>query len=466
MVACLTKESKRKPNPIHYFKKGTIIMKANKIFAIIMAALLAAVTFASCSGGGDNSSTNSGGSQNGSGSSQKLTIWAWDETFNIKAAEVAKELYKKDNSDADIEIVTMAQDDIVQKLHTSLSSGQTTGLPNIVLIEDYKAQNFLTAYPDALADLTDIVDENAFSEYKFAVNKVGDKIYGVPFDSGVAGLFYRTDYIEQAGYSKEDMKDLTWEKYIEIGKAVKEKTGHAMLTLDPSDIGQIRIMMQSAGSWYVKEDGQTVNIKDNQALKDGITVYKAMLDAGIVEQVSDWDSFVGAFQSGKVASVPTGCWIGSSIIKAEDQSGKWAIAPIPRLGENKDSINSSSIGGSGWYVINGVGDTSAAKDFLSKTFATSKELANQLAKDINLVSTLKSAKDTENYTAQNAFFGGQKIFEDFSNWSAQVPSVNYGLHTYAVEDIMTEAVQSIVGGADMQKTLDSAQTQAEGAVIS
>ena len=443
-------------------------MKANKIIAIIMAALLAAITFASCSGGGDTSSAGaSGGSSAGSsGGAQKITIWAWDETFNIKAAEVAKEMYQKDNPGAEIEIVTMAQDDIVQKLHTSLSSGQTSGLPSIVLIEDYKAQNFLSAYPDAFEDLTDIVDESAFMDYKFAVNKIDDKIYGVPFDSGVAGLFYRTDYVEQAGYKQEDMQDLTWEKYIEIGKAVKEKTGHAMLTLDPSDIGQIRIMMQSAGSWYVKEDGQTVDIKDNQALKDGITVYKAMLDAGIVEQVSDWDSFVSAFQSGKVASVPTGCWIGSSVIKAEDQSGKWAIAPIPRLGENKDSVNYPSIGGSGWYVIKGVGDASANKDFLSKTFATSKELANQLAKDINLVSTLKAAKDTENYEAKNDFFGGQQIFKNFSEWSEKVPAVNYGLHTYAVEDIMTEAVQSIVGGADMQETLDAAQTQAEGAVIS
>ena len=443
-------------------------MKANKIIAIIMAALLAAITFASCSGGGDTSSAGaSGGSSAGSsGGAQKITIWAWDEPFNIKAAEVAKEMYQKDNPGAEIEIVTMAQDDIVQKLHTSLSSGQTSGLPSIVLIEDYKAQNFLSAYPDAFEDLTDIVDESAFMDYKFAVNKIDDKIYGVPFDSGVAGLFYRTDYVEQAGYKQEDMQDLTWEKYIEIGKAVKEKTGHAMLTLDPSDIGQIRIMMQSAGSWYVKEDGQTVDIKDNQALKDGITVYKAMLDAGIVEQVSDWDSFVSAFQSGKVASVPTGCWIGSSVIKAEDQSGKWAIAPIPRLGENKDSVNYSSIGGSGWYVIKGVGDASANKDFLSKTFATSKELANQLAKDINLVSTLKAAKDTENYEAKNDFFGGQQIFKNFSEWSEKVPAVNYGLHTYAVEEIMTEAVQSIVGGADMQETLDAAQTQAEGAVIS
>ena len=84
----------------------------------------------------------------------------------------------------------------------------------------------------------------------------------------------------------------------------------------------------------------------------------------------------------------------------------------------------------------------------------------------NLVSTLKAAKDTENYEAKNDFFGGQQIFKNFSEWSEKVPAVNYGLHTYAVEDIMTEAVQSIVGGADMQETLDAAQTQAEGAVIS
>ena len=56
------------------------------------------------------------------------------------------------------------------------------------------------------------------------------------FDSGVAALFYRTDLIEQAGYKKEDMQNITWEKYIEIGKAVKAKTGKAMLTIDPNDL--------------------------------------------------------------------------------------------------------------------------------------------------------------------------------------------------------------------------------------
>ena len=33
-------------------------------------------------------------------------------------------------------------------------------------------------------------------------------------------------------------------------------------------------MMQSAGSWYVKADGKTVDIADNAALKEAIKVWK------------------------------------------------------------------------------------------------------------------------------------------------------------------------------------------------
>ena len=251
----------------------------------------------------------------------EITIWAWDEAFNIKAANVAKEMYAEANPDVKVNVVTMAQDDIVAKLNTSLASGSYEGLPDIVLIEDYRIQGYLKAYPDEFADLSDIVSPDDFAEYKTGVNQVDGKTYGVPFDSGVAAVFYRTDYIEEAGYTTEDMQDLTWDKYIEIGEAVKEKTGKHMLTLDPSDLGQIRMMLQSAGAWYTDEEGN-VTIKDNQALKDAITTYKKIVDSGISKQVADWDQFVGAFNSGDVASVPTGCWISPSVLKAEDQSGK------------------------------------------------------------------------------------------------------------------------------------------------
>ena len=180
-----------------------------------------------------------------------------------------------------------------------------------------------------------------------------------------------------------------------------------MLTIDPSDLNQLRIMMQSAGSWYVDADGK-VSIDNNQALRDAVEIYKQIVDADIAKQVSGWDSFIGAFQSGDVASVVNGCWLSSSIQAAEDQKGKWAIASTPRMGNNPKSINASNSGGSSWYVLDKVGNSDLAADFLKETFASSDDLMNDLVPAINLVSTLKSASSSENYNTQVEFFGGQQ----------------------------------------------------------
>lgn len=433
-------------------------MKMKKVLAILLAG---AMTLGLVACGGDSKESSS--KDTASKTEDKLTIWAWDESFNIKAANEAKDIYAKKNPDVTVEVVTMAQDDIVAKLNTSLSSGSYEGLPDIVLIEDYRIQGYLNAYLDEFADVSDIADPADFAEYKTGVNQADGKMYGVPFDSGVAAMFYRTDLIEEAGYTTDDMADLTWDKYIEIGKAVKEKTGKAMLTLDPSDLGQIRMMLQSAGAWYTDEDGK-VDIAENQALKDAITTYKKLVDSGITKTTSDWDQFVGAFNNGDVASVPTGCWISPSVMKAEDQSGSWAVAAFPKMSENADSVNASSIGGGGWYVLKNVGHEETAKEFLKETFASNVDLMNQLAADINLVGTLKAASTAENYSKGVDFYGGQEIFGDLSQWTNEVPSVNYGENTYAIEDMMTEAVQAVMNGADLDKTLSDYQTQVEAAV--
>ncbi len=430
-------------------------MRLKKVAAFAMAAVLA-FGLVGC---GSSGSSKSASSKN----SKKITVWAWDEAFNIKAAKEAAEIYKGIDKDAEINVVTMAQDDIVAKLNTSLSSKSYDGLPDVVLIEDYRIQGYLQSYEDEFYDLSSVIKNDDFAEYKTGVNNINGKVYGVPFDSGVAGLFYRTDILEQAGYKADDLKDITWEKYIEIGKKVKEKTGKYMCTLDPSDIGQIRMMLQSAGAWYTDKDGK-VTVSNNQAMKDAIKIYKDLVDAGITKQTSDWNQFVGAFNNGDVASVITGCWIAPSIKAATDQSGKWAVAAFPRMGSNSSSVNASSIGGAGWYVLKNTGNSELAADFLAKTFGSNADIMNSLAKDISLVSTLNKASDCQAYKDKDDFFGGQEVFGDLASWTAKVPSVNYGLHTYAIEDMMTEAVSAIVGGADMDKTLKSYQSKIEAAV--
>ncbi len=219
-----------------------------------MLALFTALVLTACSGGDDEGSDNSEGNDDAEGSEAsegegaELTSWAWDVNFNIAALNLALEHY--DNEEFNLEIIENAQDDIVQRLNTGLSSGTMKGMPNIVLIEDQRAQSFLQSYPDAFYAIGDYFNTEDFADYKIAPTSLDGAQYGLPFDTGVTGLFYRTDYLEEAGYSHEDLVDITWTEYIEIATDVKEKTGKAMLSLDPNDLGILRVMMQTTGVHY------------------------------------------------------------------------------------------------------------------------------------------------------------------------------------------------------------------------
>ncbi|TCN26632.1 ABC transporter substrate-binding protein [Mesobacillus foraminis] len=426
-----------------------------KYLALFLVSIL---LLAACSSGskteeasGDSKDTN------------EITVWAWDPNFNIKALEMAKEAYKAEDSELNVKIVENAQADIIQKLNTSLSSGTTKGLPNIVLIEDYRAQSFLQAYPDMFYELTDSFKAEEFADYKIAPTSLDGKNYGLPFDTGVTGLYFRTDYLEEAGYKVEDLKDMDWNKYIEIGKKVKETTGKHMLTLDPKDLGLIRTMIQSAGSWYLKEDGVTPNLAGNEALKEAFETYKAILDADLVKPVSDWSQFVAGFNSGDVATVPSGNWITASIKAEESQSGKWTVAAQPRLSNNPDSVNASNLGGSSWYVLNVPGKEKAA-EFLGKTFGSNVDFYQELNTEIGAIGTYKPAAEGEAYKAADEFFGGQKVITDFAAMTEKIPQVNYGLHTYAIEDILAVEMQNYLKGKDIDKVLEDAQAQAEAQI--
>ncbi len=383
---------------------------------------------------------------------ETMTIWAWDENFNIPAANMAIERYRQTHEDARIEVVSMSQEEAVARLKSAIVSGADNLLPDIVLIEDYRIQHFLKNYEEEFADLSEIVHQDDFASYKMGVNQINGKIYGVPFDSGVVGLFYRLDYIEAAGYREEDMENLTWEEYIAIGKAVKEATGKDMLALNPSDLPIIRMMLQSAGKWYCDKNGE-VFIADNQALEEAIGVYRDIVNAEIARPISDWSQFIGTFQSGEVASVVSGAWISSTILETEEQNGLWRVTRLPSMTRQAGAGNASSVGGSGWYIMKNSRHKAEAKRFLKETFASDKDLINQLVEAINLVSTLRSAEDSENYQKGVDFYGQQKIFSDFIQWTYEIPAVNYGADTYGMEGYVAEAIQAILAGGNIQDTL-------------
>ena len=388
---------------------------------------------------------------------EEVTVWAWDPNFNVAIMEEAGKQYSAEHPDVTIKVVDFAKADIEQKLHTMLASGVTSALPDVVLIEDYNAQKYLQSYPGSFAKMTSQINYANFAPYKVNLMTIAKDVYGVPFDTGVTGLYYRTDILAKAGFSAKDLVNITWKRFIEIGKQVKAKTGISMLGNNPSDMGLLRVMMQSAGAWYFNDDG-SLNIKNNEGLKKSIERFRDLHVTEIARPTVGWSEWVGAVNKGTVATITSGVWITASVKSAADQAGKWAVAPTPRI-DMAGSANSSNLGGSSWYVLDTSKEKKQAIDFLNKTFADGTDFYETILKNQGAVGSYIPAAKTDAYQFKDSYFAGQAIYADFAEWLVKVPEVNYGMYTYEVDDAIAAQLPAIIQGAPIDKILEQIEEQ-------
>ena len=429
-------------------------MKKKSLIAAGMTAVMTVGLLAGCGGNSDSgeSTTEDG--------KKKVTVWAWDVEYNIPIMEEAAERYEANHDDVDVEIVEYSYDDITQKINTYLTAGTTDGLPDIILSEDANVQKYIQSYPGEFKDMSDIVDFSNFAQYKVEVLTMDDGIYGVPFDIGTEGLFYRADYLEQAGYTEEDMMDLTWDEYIEIGKKVKEVTGKNMLNLDPDSMNFMRDCMQASGTWYFTEDGE-VNIAGNPVVEEGTRIYKALMDADIVELTSGWSEMAAALNNGDVASITTGCWIVPTITAQEDQSGLWRVANMPRL-EVEGGTNYGNRGGSNWLVLENSPNSDVAADFLNEIYANDVDFYETILRDVGAAGAYIPAQSSEAYDEPVEFFGGQAIWADFAEWAQKVPAVNLGVYSDEADNALITCMPNVLDGSqDIPTMLEEAQQLVE-----
>ncbi|CQR45952.1 Lactose-binding protein precursor [Paraliobacillus sp. PM-2] len=427
-----------------------------KRFSWLLGLALLITMLAACSEDDQTQgSANDSGDEGTSEFEGSLLAWAWDQNFNVAALEIAQNYF---DEELKMEIVDSSSADIVQRLNAGLSSGTMKGMPNIVLIEDGRAQTFLRSYPNAFYPIGEYFNTDDFASYKIAPTSYDGKQYGLPFDTGVTGLFYRKDILEEAGYSEEDLQNITWGEYVDIAIEVKEKTGTAMISLDPNDLGIIRMMLQSAGSWYTTPDDE-INIENNDALKLALENYKKLMDSEAVYMVSDWSNYIGSFNNGDAATVPTGNWMAPSIEQAESQAGLWRVAPIPRL-DIDGAKNAANLGGSSWYVLNIDGKEKAA-EFLGQTFGSNKDFYQDLVTEIGAIGTFKAASEGEAYQIEDDFFGGQKLIYKFSQWMEDIPQIDSGINTNGIEGILEAEMQNYLKGESLEDVLNNTQEQAE-----
>ena len=428
-----------------------------RLLSVLLVGTVA-MSLVSCGGGGKKADSGDSGS---SADSNKLTVWAWDQTFNIKSMQMAADEYAKDHEGFEVEIIETGSDDCQTKLTTCANAGDYSTMPDIVLMQDNSYQKYLKSYPDAFTDLSDMdVTWEDFGELKQAYSMLDGKHYGVPFDNGAVIACYRTDILAEAGYTIDDLTDITWSRFMEIGQDVHEKTGKYLLMNQATDGDLMMMMIQSCGANLVDEDGNAF-IVGNEVVEKCVDLYAEMIEKDVVKLINNWDEYVQTITTGQTAGVINGNWITATLMSTEDQKGLWEITTMPKVDGIDTATNYANNGGSSWYITSNCKNKELAMDFLASTFGSSTEFYDSILPETGAISCYLPAGESEVYNEPNEFFNNQPIFSTIVEYSSHIPEFTSTPYHYESRECINTAVGNIVDGADKDAALKEAQKTLE-----
>ena len=391
---------------------------------------------------------------------EKLTVTAWDANFNGNALEAAAADYKA-NVDPDFELeinIVSGSSDVENDVTNAGSSGDYSLLSDIVLFQDRYIKNFVENYPDAWVNLDGAeINWDDITAVKQSYSTIDGVHYGVPVDNGTAIMAYRVDLLEEAGYTIDDMKGITWEKFLEVGKAVYEKTGKALLSMDGSGNDLPYMMLQAEGVSLWK-DGKPF-IVGNEKLKRVVELLIEMEKEHVLILANDWTGYTNeTIMQDQVAGVLNGNWIIPTMTQVEANAGKWQITSMPTLDGGEGYATN---GGSSLYITGNCKNVDLAKKFLAYTFGGSKVTYDEALRKGGVVTCCISAGQSEVYGEGVAFFNNQPVYTEIVEMGAKIIPVEESPFHYVLRGYLGTAMQQIKDGAD----IDTALKEAEDATV-
>ncbi|MBQ1720941.1 MAG: carbohydrate ABC transporter substrate-binding protein [Lachnospiraceae bacterium] len=451
-----------------------------KLLSMMLATALVTTSFVACGGSSDTAATTGDDTATADAATEEeapveligtsddpntLTVTAWDANFNIPALEAAAAAYQKENPDFKLEIQTVSgSSDVEQAVTLAGSSNDYSQLPDIVLFQDHYIQNYVANYPDAWQDLEGAdIDWSDFGAEKLSYSTIDGKHYGAPVDNGTCVFAYRIDILEQAGYTIDDVTGITWDRWLEIARDVKEKTGYALLSMDHSGDDLPYMMLQAEGQSQWK-DGKP-NLVGNETFKKIIEVIVQGANDGTILLANGWTEYTdNTIKGDQVAGVFNGNWIIPTIESNEAASGKWEITTIPTL-SGKEGYASN--GGSSLYITGNCEKVELAQAFLAYTFgggAGAMDTYDNALRNGGVITTCVSASKSDVYNEGVAFFNDQPIYTTVVEYGTHVPTIEQNDYHYTLRTSVGNLITNVQNGADIDAEIENAQSEVEFAM--
>lgn len=383
----------------------------------------------------------------------EITVWSWD--VGAVALERLAADFEKAHEGTTVKVVDVGYDNAYDKMSVGFQAG--TGLPDVVTIETDAAPGYITQFPKGMLDLNPILggDEADFDPFKWSAGSDADGSLRIaPWDSGTVALYYRTDIVQEAGVDIESVE--TWDDLIAAGKAIKEKTGHTLLSTDIAAGGGFQMLLQQLGQGLFNEAGE-ITLDSPEAVRV-LTMLQEMNEAGLIKNVTGWDGRVTSAKDGDSAVTAEAVWwIGTLQGDAPELSGKYAVLPLPAFDEG--GTRTSNNGGSGLAVPAQAKNPQLAAAFVDFVLADADNQASMMTNEGLFPSYLPALK-ADYFSEPVEYFGGQPVYETFAELTGEIPPIVYTSDSAEATDIVANAVSAaVLNGADPATVLADAAKQ-------
>lgn len=417
----------------------------------VMALALAAAMTASLA------LTGCGGKKKSADGEKVISVWAWDVA--LMQLQDAAEKYQKDHPDVKFEFEEMGTDQIYKKLSTSLATGN--GIADIIAIEGDVLPGYADKFPEGFLDVSDAVSTDDFLASKVSEVTYKDKVHAFPWDAGPVGLFYRTDYFEQAGVKPEDIQ--TWDDLIEAGKKIEAtcKTPKGdpvkMIPVDPKKSSLYSIIRSEFGVGVFDKDGKPqVDSKESIAAME---MADKIYDSGVVLNYNGWDEYEQTVVNESVACIPEAVWmIGTIKDKGPQTEGKWSAIDLPIIEGGEYSVNN---GGSNVAINAKTEAPDECKDFLKFAMTDSALQASGFEK-YGLYPSYIPSYEEEVFKKGDAFFGEGNVYDLFIQNGQKIAEIPISPNSLEAGDSIGAAVSKIfLNGEDVKATMKDLQKELE-----
>lgn len=351
----------------------------------------------------------------------------------------AVEIYKSYHKGVKTSVTTTTQEGIYE----AVSTNKNYDLITFPSTDMYR-------YKDYLEDVKPYVGDfiNDFDKNKLETLKIEEEMKGFPIDSRAMAMYYRKDLLNNLGISELDIN--TWDKFIELGKTLKEKMGIKLISVNFKGQDSFYNLLTNQ---LLEDftDNDDLNLFNNKSLM-AFEMIKQLYDLDLINIVNDEDLPIKNALDGD-----TLCFLGSNAeiyrvenyIENNEFNGSLGVNKIPSFepGGNRSVVS----------VLNNVGivktsnNKDVIKDFLKVLLIDKDVLVEGI--NNNMIPVYKPIYFNDTFDKGIQVLNNDKALRKFEYISRYAYVRNISKNYTLIDDFIDKNIIEIISGNNIHTNL-------------